>query len=193
MNEPRLQPNTVGEGLRNLRLSKNITLEVAATAAGLTKGFLSLVETGQRNINAKDFQALLAQYGSSPALFISQLSGRGTESEIIVQKAKSMALLDGKRGERGNRVLLARPVETIREPEMTVVDIAPQSLLTNDYTMRNGIIRGYVLLGTLLIEFKGDEAVARAGDEFMFDGRRPHLFRNFTEEPTKYVQFFQSE
>ncbi|GAB1430840.1 cupin domain-containing protein [Ignavibacteria bacterium] len=193
MNELRLQPQIIGEGLRKLRLSKNITLETVAAATGLTKGFLSLVETGRRNINAKDLQALLTQYDSSSALFISLLCGRGAEPEVIVQKSKNMLLLDGKHGERGCRVLLARPVGTAHEPEITVVDIAPQSLLTSDYTIRHGTIQGYVIAGTLLIEFKGDEAVARAGDEFMFDGRRHHLFRNFTEEPTKYVQFFLPE
>jgi len=187
MNDTRLQPEIVGENLRKLRISKGFTLEEAAGKSGLTKGFLSLVETGRRRINAKDLHSLLDGYGFTTALFFSRLHGRDSEPDIIVQRAKTMLLLDGKSAAAATRVHLARPVSQLNDAEMTVVRLAPQSLLTNDYITRSGMIRGYVILGLLLIEFQGDEAVARMGDEFCFDGSRPHLFRNYTDEPTEYI------
>lgn len=187
MNDTRLQPDIIGENLRKLRISKGLTLEEAAGRSGLTKGFLSLVETGRRRINAKDLHSLLSGYGFTTAMFLSRLDGRDSEPEIIIQRSKTMLLLDGKRSDTATHVHLTRPIGQASDAEMTVVYLAPQSLLTDDYITRPGQVRGYVIRGSLLIEFPGDEAVARAGDEFCFDGSRQHLFRNYTDEPTEYI------
>jgi transcriptional regulator with XRE-family HTH domain len=189
MNDIRLKQDIMGDNLRILRVSKGLTLEEAAVAAGLTKGFLSLVETGRRRISASDLHDLLSVFGYTTAMFISSISGRSPEPETVVQKAKTMLLLDGKSGQNATRVLLARPVELSAEGEICHIRLEPQKMLTTGYISRKGVVRGFVISGVILIEFKGDEAVARAGDEFRFEASKPHLYRNYTDEPTEFIQF----
>lgn len=55
----------IGEKLRQLRKSKNITLEQLGKEAGLSAGFISLVENGKSNIALDTLSKILLALGSS--------------------------------------------------------------------------------------------------------------------------------
>jgi transcriptional regulator with XRE-family HTH domain/quercetin dioxygenase-like cupin family protein len=76
-------------------------------------------------------------------------------------------------------------------PDMELLEVvyAPQSSSTTDGRMlrHEGYEFGLVLEGELEITYGFDSYVVRAGDSFGFDSGVPHLFRNTTDEPVRFV------
>jgi HTH-type transcriptional regulator, competence development regulator len=64
----REQRNEFGKYLRGLREGKGLSLRDVQKEAGISPGYLSLVEAGERNPPAREFLIKLARlYGASPA------------------------------------------------------------------------------------------------------------------------------
>jgi transcriptional regulator with XRE-family HTH domain/quercetin dioxygenase-like cupin family protein len=76
-------------------------------------------------------------------------------------------------------------------PDMELLEVvyAPHSSSTTDGRMlrHEGYEFGLVLEGELEITYGFDSHVVRAGDSFGFDSGVPHLFRNTTDEPVRFV------
>lgn len=76
-------------------------------------------------------------------------------------------------------------------PDMELLEVvyAPHSSSTTDGRMlrHEGYEFGLVLEGELEITYGFDSYVVRAGDSFGFDSGVPHLFRNSTDEPVRFV------
>jgi transcriptional regulator with XRE-family HTH domain/quercetin dioxygenase-like cupin family protein len=76
-------------------------------------------------------------------------------------------------------------------PDMELLEVvyAPHSSSTTDGRMlrHEGYEFGLVLEGELEITYGFDSYVVRAGDSFGFDSGVPHLFRNTTDEPVRFV------
>lgn len=76
-------------------------------------------------------------------------------------------------------------------PDMELLEVvyAPHSSSTTDGRMlrHEGYEFGFVLEGELEITYGFDSYVVRAGDSFGFDSGVPHLFRNTTDEPVRFV------
>ncbi len=76
-------------------------------------------------------------------------------------------------------------------PDMELLEVvyAPHSSSTTDGRMlrHEGYEFGLVLQGELGITYGFDSYVVRAGDSFGFDSGVPHLFRNTTDEPVRFV------
>lgn len=76
-------------------------------------------------------------------------------------------------------------------PDMELLEVvyAPQSSSTTDGRMlrHEGYEFGFVIEGELEITYGFDSYVVRAGDSFGFDSGVPHLFRNTTDEPVRFV------
>ena len=76
-------------------------------------------------------------------------------------------------------------------PDMELLEVvyAPHSSSTTDGRMlrHEGYEFGLVIEGELEITYGFDSYVVRAGDSFGFDSGVPHLFRNTTDEPVRFV------
>ena len=76
-------------------------------------------------------------------------------------------------------------------PDMELLEVvyAPHSSSTTDDRMlrHEGYEFGFVIEGELQITYGFDSYVVRAGDSFGFDSGVPHLFRNTTDEPVRFV------
>jgi transcriptional regulator with XRE-family HTH domain/quercetin dioxygenase-like cupin family protein len=76
-------------------------------------------------------------------------------------------------------------------PDMELLEVvyAAHSSSTTDGRMlrHEGYEFGLVLEGELEITYGFDSYVVRAGDSFGFDSGVPHLFRNTTDEPVRFV------
>ncbi len=54
------QPKLLGENIRRLRATRDATLDSIALKTGLSKSFLSLVESGKRKIKTDDLRRVLS-------------------------------------------------------------------------------------------------------------------------------------
>ena len=182
-------PDKVGINLRRLRQASELTLDETARHSGLSKSFLSMLESGKRSAKMPDLRRILACYGYSLGRFLSEAHDAGGEeapvadSASIVQTAVGALLMDGSREEGKYRLLLLRPVRGEHDIELLELYLPPQSQMTESNMTIDAEVRGIVRRGTLLIVLQGDEYIAREGDEFCYPGTTPHLLRNYTEQP----------
>lgn len=197
----------LGESLRRLRLSQDMTVQQAADAAHLSKSFISLVESGKRNIGFEDVLQLVHGLKMSLGWFVTQTRDSFTQSSLdapletamtnIIRHRNEGIVLAGKLDSKTSQthktsphLLLMRPLRHIHDLEVLELYLPPTSQLTSKPiktlpTSKNihHEVRGIVHSGTLLIVINNDEYRAKAGDEFCFDGTLPHLYRNYTTEP----------
>lgn len=179
----------VGANLRQLRQAHESTLDEIARRTGLSKSFLSMLESGKRSAKLADLRNILACYGYSLGRFVSEAhdtdsDGLPVDPGRIVQTADRAILMDGTREEGKYRLLLMRPVRSSGDIEVVDLYLPPQSQMTESNMSIDAEVRGIVRRGTLLIVLQGDEYRAREGDEFCYAGSIPHLLRNYTDQPT---------
>lgn len=179
-------PKLLGENLRRLRMARDITLDYMAEKTGLSKSFLSLIESGKRRIKMEDLRNVLLCSGYSLGWFLSQAQDSVADfpllPEAVVQKKNNSILMAGKRKEGSFRILLLRPLRKKTDIEIIELYLPPHSQMTEENIAIESEIRGVVQKGTLLVVLKGNEYIVREREEFCYDGRIPHILRNYTGE-----------
>ena len=193
-------PALLGESLKRLRISRDMTVQHAADAAGVSKSFLSLVESGKRRIGFPDALRLVHALRMSLGRFVSLTRDSFSQSSLdapleeamttIVRPRKEGLLLAGKRTDIVPRLTLLRPLRHEHDLELLELFLPPTSQLTEEPLTTLPAaknlpreVRGVVHTGTLLLLINNDEYRAATGDEFCFDGTLRHLYRNYTSEP----------
>ncbi len=186
-------PKELGANLRLLRTVHDKTLDEVAVASGLSKSFISLVESGNRRIKSSDLKRLLSVYQYSISWFLSKthdtVEDFPFEPNVLVQTRKHSLLLEGSRREGSFSVVLLRPMRHANDIELLEITLPAETEMNDTFTTIVGEVRGVVVSGTLLIEMKDKEYVVREREEFCFDGQKPHIFRNFTMQATRFIVF----
>lgn len=91
--------SAVGTRVREKRKSLGLTQEKLASAAGISKGFLSDIETGERNLSAESLLKLSGALGVSLDFLMKGDSGESSGDEHKqIQFPQSLADLAKKRG-----------------------------------------------------------------------------------------------
>jgi transcriptional regulator with XRE-family HTH domain len=187
-------PKLLGESLRRLRLVSEMSVQQTADALGVSKSFISMVESGQRGIKFEDLLALMRLYKYPLGWFLTKTRDSFLQSTLdkpleqtannIVQPRSNALLMTGDRLTTTRpRLLLLRPLRSRSDSEWLELMLPAQSQLTERPLTLEGEVRGVVQRGTLLFTLNNDEYRAKEGEEFCFDGRMPHIFRNYLTEP----------
>jgi transcriptional regulator with XRE-family HTH domain len=188
------RPQDMGDNLRKLRVARDASLQSAANAIGVSKSFLSMVESGQRVLQFEDLLRLLHYYRYSFARFLTDTRDEMLKSALdepmknavnAVVRAPSDALLmlGDRNSTRAPRILLLRPLRSPDDSEWLEIALPPYSQLTEKPLQFKGEARGVVQRGTLLLILNNDEYRAKEGSEFCFEGSNPHIFRNYLDQP----------
>jgi transcriptional regulator with XRE-family HTH domain len=155
-----------GARLRELRLQRGWTLEELACRGGLSKAFLSRLESGSRQASIAAALTLSRIFNVSLAsLFESQLA---TEPCVIVRGAdafeKSINGLKYVALSNAGRFFNLQPIK------VTI----PVSRRGNEHYHHDGEEWIYVLSGTLTLSLAGKTYDLKPGDAAHFDSRLPH-------------------
>jgi transcriptional regulator with XRE-family HTH domain len=190
-------PSELGRHLKQLRVAHDRTVQSVAEQSGLSKSFVSMVESGARAVKFRDLRQILACYEYSIAWFLTQIAdGDGDKqgnasffhhAHAIVQPRNQTLVLCGNEGKEPSLRLL-RLLRHKSDAELLELTLPPRSQFGDVPMTVEAEIRGVVQHGTLLLvigqQMKHDEHIVRTGDEFCFDGSEPHIFRNYTNETT---------
>ncbi|MBI3689561.1 MAG: helix-turn-helix domain-containing protein [Mycolicibacterium aromaticivorans] len=157
----------LGPKLRELRKERALTLEAVASSAGLTKGFLSLLERGQTTISVPNLLRVceilsvsvgsLFDYPDSPVV-----RGGGAPVEM---------------GGTGIREYLLTP-ETERNLQVMRTVLRPGGGTGGAYTLESETIFVFVLRGCLRLTVDGQESVLKTGDCYTFSAKAAHSWDN---------------
>jgi transcriptional regulator with XRE-family HTH domain len=167
----------LGPRLRALRQERALTLEAVASAAGLTKGFLSLLERGQTTVSVPNLLRVceilsvsvgsLFDYPDSPVV----RGGGGAPVEM---------------GGSGIREYLLTP-EAERNLQVMRTVLHPGGGTGGAYTLESETVFVFVLRGCLRLTVDGQESVLESGDCYTFSATAAHSWDNPGSEESEVL------
>lgn len=189
-----------GERLRQLRTDSDLTLAVLAENVGLSKGYLSQIESGKKVPHWSTLMRILHRLDATLCGFLAD--GGDQERRLVqgVAPGGDPILLSGHLPDEWGVVpeadtegytwiLTPDPTGTLR-CEVLRFRIPPHSAWTPEMIRFSGWGQIYVLEGRILLEVgrsERDEFTLDRGETLGYDGRLPHRFRNYTDSPTEVL------
>lgn len=149
----------LGTRIRELRVSRNLTLEQVSADTGLSVSFLSTVERNKASISVENLEKLADYY----QVHIVHFFNEPEESQVtITRREKILESLTSKPGAQAAVTLLANKPNARIEP--LLVTIAPGKEEPH-FRMHEADTLLYVLAGdALLVSEKGDQVSLNQGD-----------------------------
>lgn len=159
----------IGERIKGLRLSSQLTLEELAARSNLTKGFISQVERDLTTISLENLTLILTALDTSLAEFFAEEE----EKPVVFRRQDRRSMEWG--GVQNLEVLV--PGGTNRTMDPTVVHLAPGEAFGCERP-HEGEELGYVLSGTVRLKVSKKSWVLKPGECFYYRANRHHEVRN---------------
>ena len=171
----------LGNDVRALRKSKNLTLNELALKVGRSVGFVSQVERGLSSPSIDDLRAIASALGVPTSWFFMSDDADPRERGLIVRAGGRRAL-----GTRESGI-----VEELLSPDLGGSFEMFRSQFQPGAEMLTPVQReteeaGYVVSGRFDLWIGDDLFELQAGDTFRFD-HKPYRWRNPGEEPTVLI------
>jgi transcriptional regulator with XRE-family HTH domain len=167
----------VGAIIGLLRRKHAMSLDELASLCGISASFISAVERGKSDISVGRLSRIAAAFDMDAA---SLLTYSQTSTPQFLSSDERIAM------DRGDGVDYRR----LRLPgvdfELITVTFEPRTAFRDAMT-HPGVDILYVAVGSIVLVYDGDEYVMHAGDSGVWSGRRPHAFRNDTDEVAQFV------
>src|SRR5262245_37861498 len=170
----------VGAQLRSLRKERGLSLEQVADATGVSRSFLSLVETGRSDITLGRLMRLVQFY----EIRISDLLPEPPSSDPRVVRAYERKRVSSP-NEGIDVYLLTHDTDRVMMPILTVFEPGGEN---TEHNVHAGEEFVHVIEGALLIELDEERIILREGDSAYYRADRPHLMRNVGEGATRLLE-----
>lgn len=171
----------LGQDVRGLRKSRNLTLNELALRIGRSVGFLSQVERGLSSPSIDDLRAISAALDVPTSWFFAH-DGAGDHERGVIVRAGSRRALGTEEG---------GIVEELLSPDLGGSFELFHSVFAPGSEMNTPVFReteeaGYIVSGHLDMWIDGQFYALNPGDSFRFD-HKPYRWRNTGDEPTIVV------
>lgn len=166
-------PHHIGEDIRALRRSRDLTLQSLSSAIGRSVGWLSQIERGQATPSVRDLGLLAEQFGISISFFF-RSSGRDEGEKGLIQRQADRVPIGSMESGLAEELLSPRlggGFEMIRSV------FAPGASSEGPVSARGAEHGGVLLEGTLILAIGEREFRLAPGDSFQFAGQ-PYAWRN---------------
>ncbi len=169
----------VGSRLRSMRRERGWRLEDLAERTGLSKAYLSRLESGERQPSLTALFGVARAYGIS---FSALFEPEPEEPSSVVVRADDSPIQRGNgllysKLSHGNMTFNLRPLRIVVPAER-----AGETLYQHE-----GEQWLYVLSGRLCLEISEEEIVLRPGDAAHFDADYPHKLRALDERDAEVI------
>ncbi|MBO4766344.1 MAG: helix-turn-helix transcriptional regulator [Lachnospiraceae bacterium] len=158
----------IGHRLKQMRVRQSLTLEELASRSELTKGFLSQVERNLTSPSIATLTDILEALGSS----LGEFFGEEKPEQIVFRKGDFF--LD-ERDDYSVHWIVPNTQKNEMEPILLEIPAKSRSFSVNPH---NGEEFGYVLEGTVSLEYGGKSNTVRRGETFYLKGRDEHYISN---------------
>ena len=163
-----LKMHRLGPKLRAVRTERGLTLDAVATEAGLTKGFLSLVERDQTTVSVPNLLRICDILGVSVGSLFD------FPDSAMVRSGQGAPL---QMGGSGIREYLLTPA-TEKHVQVMRTILAPGGGSGGTYTLDADTTVAVVIRGRLRLVIDDQEQVLGAGDCYTFCPQTPHAWEN---------------
>ena len=175
---------SIGLGIRDLRLQRDLTLQAVARRAGLSVGFLSQIERGLSSPGVRDLMRIAEALGTDFNLLMaagwSRREGVARSPVVRLEDRRDMPFVDGVL-----KQVLSPPEET--SLFLYLVTLEPHGRAGDVPYTHAGEEAGLVLQGRLLLTVDGTDYLLNEGDSFRFASTTPHSFANPTPAVTRVM------
>ncbi len=159
----------IGERIRDLRQSSNLTQEELAERAGLTKGFISQIERDLTSISLDSLVQILGALDED----LSEFFREGSVEKIVYREKDRVAL----EKEKIQRFELLVPGSTNRRLEPVLLTLG-QGQATPMERPHEGEEFGYVLQGRVNLRFGKEILKLKKGECFYVSAEKEHCLQN---------------
>ncbi|WCO66862.1 XRE family transcriptional regulator [Iamia majanohamensis] len=171
----------IARNTRRLRTERQWTLDHLATRSGVSKGMLVQIEQARTNPSIGTLCRLADAFGETLARIV-ELSDTATVRAVSPDEV--VRLWHGEEGSVGDLL--------VGSDRREHVELWRWTLAPGDGHESEGHLEGTremmaVLAGTLTLEVDDEPFVVRAGGAVLFDGDRPHAYRNAHKRPLDTV------
>ncbi len=164
----------IGAQLRAERMSRQLTLQQVASAAGLTKGFLSQLERGESSVSIASLLGLCGVLGIDVATLVQKATPAVAASPVVRRAERERMYLGG----AGVVDYLMSP-PTERRFEVFETHLEPLGSPSEElYSIDAEAGFVCVVKGSLDMVFEAATHRLNAGDTFTYAPREPHTFAN---------------
>lgn len=160
----------IGNRIRLLRQSRELTLQELADITQLSSSMLSLVERGRA---APSIQSLIAIANALNITMSDLIATKQVEDSVVVRASEPPFV---KTAQNVIRRLLREDRQ--RGFSIAINEYEPDSGSATRRGSHSGFECGYVLEGTLTVELENNTYQLAAGDLIAFESKRPHRFWN---------------
>jgi mannose-6-phosphate isomerase-like protein (cupin superfamily)/DNA-binding Xre family transcriptional regulator len=173
-----------GKRLRKLRLSRNLVLDELVAKTGLSRPYLSQIETGKASPSLQTVHKLASSLNVPVTYFFAD---DGLSAHVIRKKERPVITFgppDSVTGQPMSLTMLSAPN---RKVELVILEIPEGYNAAKQDQGHEGEEVFLVLAGCIRAE-QGDRSFdATEGDSFHWDGTIPHAIHNIGDEPAKLL------
>ena len=168
----------IGGRIREVRLANQLTQKELADRAGVTKGFISLLERNKSSVSLETLSAVLEVLGEPLSAFFSP----DATQPFVFGKQDRTALED-----RGcDKFELLVPGSTTMAMEPVRIVLGPGQRF-GPHASHNGEEFGYVIRGRLSVMLGRRSTIAKAGDSFSYKAQQEHSIKNVGRSPAELL------
>ena len=162
----------IGGAIRRLRKQKGMSIQNLADASGVSVGMLSQIERDRANPSLRVITSIREALEVPVSALFDEMPAAVKDPEFV-RRAANHPLLD--LGSMRKELLSPRDQRTL---QFMVLELDPHATTGDKPVSYAALKGGMVLEGELELKVGDEEATLHAGDSFLFDGTKPHSFRN---------------
>ncbi|MGY4473275.1 transcriptional regulator with XRE-family HTH domain [Bradyrhizobium sp. USDA 3364] len=165
----------VGHRIRDLRRSKQMSLETVAAATSLSIGFISQIERGLSSPSLRVLATLADVLGVGIAALFGATPKDDSAGGVVTRELQRAEL---KLWRTGISKQLLSPAGSESRLNLFLVHLEPGGNTGDEFYTHDGEEAGLVLAGEMTLTVDTETWTLKQGDSFRFASRRPHRFSN---------------
>lgn len=160
----------LGQRLRSLRLDLGLSLADVAAASGISRSFLSTVETGKSDLSIGRLMRLLNVYGVK----LGDLLPEPASDALVVRHGEERRVASWHEG-----IHLSLLTRDTRRAMMPMIATFAAGASSEEHLRHEGDEFAHVLEGVIAIDLEHTgEVILKPGDSIYFDAAQSHAYRN---------------
>ena len=174
----------VGKRLREARIRRDFVIDDVAAASGLSRAYISQVETGKASPSLQTLEKMVAALQIPlSSLFVDE-GGGCTVIRAADRRHIHFGSPDTPAERRKVMQFMSAPD---RQLELVIVEIPAGATAIDRAHSHEGEEACHVLEGEIEVVYGDDIHMLHPGDSVHWDGRIPHLMRNPGDKPAKLI------
>ena len=171
----------VGEKISHIRKEKNLSIRDLAKMADVTPSLLSQLERGLSNPSLNTIKAISKALDVPLfSFFVDEVNNK----ELIVKKDNRRKVIFPKNNDIVFELLSPESANSV---EFAIVNLIPNSHISNELMSHKSIELAYILKGTVKIFIEDDEFTLECGDSVTIPPGTNHRWENPFDELAKII------